>query len=74
MLSELGFLTEDEQKTHGDLPIIVEAVRVELDQHLATVATRASARFAPAERRVIIGDEMGLEDGRSAARCMYSKG
>jgi superfamily II DNA or RNA helicase len=66
MLAELGFITEDEQKTHGDLPEdIVEAIReLELDtQHLA-VSLRGyqsfGAKFALVQRRVIIGDEMGL--------------
>lgn len=66
MLSELGFITEDEQKTHGDLPDdIVEAVRmIELDTQELTASLRGyqsfGARFALAQRKVIIGDEMGL--------------
>lgn len=66
MLSELGFLTEDEQKTHGDLPDdIVEAVRkLELDTQHLSASLRGyqsfGARFALVQRKVIIGDEMGL--------------
>lgn len=66
MLSELGFLTEDEDAAHGDLPEeIVKAVR---DQALSGEHLTASlrgyqsfaARFALVQRKVIIGDEMGL--------------
>lgn len=66
MLSELGFLTEDEAKTHGDLPDeIVDAVRrLELDTEHLTASLRGyqsfGARFALVQRKVIIGDEMGL--------------
>lgn len=66
MLAELGFLIEDEQKTHGDLPDdIVEAVRsLELDTEHLTASLRGyqsfAARFALVQRKVIIGDEMGL--------------
>ena len=66
MLAELGFLTEDEQKTHGDLPDdIVEAVRkLELDTEHLSASLRGyqgfGARFALVQRKVIIGDEMGL--------------
>ena len=66
MLSELGFLTEDEEKTHGDLPEhIVEAVRrLELNTQHLSVSLRGyqsfGARFALVQRKVIIGDEMGL--------------
>jgi SNF2-related domain len=66
MLSELGFLSEDEQKTHGDLPEdIVEAVReLELDTEHLSASLRGyqsfGARFALVQRKVIIGDEMGL--------------
>ncbi|MFI0485777.1 DEAD/DEAH box helicase [Actinomadura sp. 9N215] len=66
MLSELGFLTEDEQKTHGDLPDdIVEAVRrLQLDTEYLSASLRGyqsfGARFALVQRKVIIGDEMGL--------------
>lgn len=66
MLSELGFLSEDTEKAHGDLPNeIVEAIRA---QDLRTEHLRASlrgyqsfaARFALVQRKVIFGDEMGL--------------
>ncbi|WP_066376446.1 DEAD/DEAH box helicase [Herbidospora mongoliensis] len=66
MLSELGFITEDEDAVHGDLPEeIIEAVR---DQALSGEHLTASlrgyqsfaARFALVQRKVIIGDEMGL--------------
>ncbi|MFJ2028692.1 SNF2-related protein [Streptosporangium sp. NPDC087985] len=66
MLSELGFITEDENAVHGDLPEeIIEAVR---DQALSGEHLTASlrgyqsfaARFALVQRKVIIGDEMGL--------------
>ncbi|WP_327045350.1 DEAD/DEAH box helicase [Microbispora sp. NBC_01189] len=66
MLSELGFITEDEDAVHGDLPEeIVKAVR---DQALSGEHLTASlrgyqsfaARFALVQRKVIIGDEMGL--------------
>jgi ERCC4-related helicase len=66
MLSELGFLTEDEQKAHGDLSDdIVEAVRrLQLDTEYLTASLRGyqsfGARFALVQRKVIIGDEMGL--------------
>ncbi|MFI5953041.1 SNF2-related protein [Cryptosporangium sp. NPDC051539] len=66
MLAELGFLTEDENAAHGDLPEeIIEAVR---EQPLRTEYLTASlrgyqgfaARFALVQRAVLIGDEMGL--------------
>lgn len=66
MLSELGFLSDDEEKSQGDLPAeIVEAIR---DLKLETSHLNASlrgyqsfgARFAIVQRKVIIGDEMGL--------------
>jgi superfamily II DNA or RNA helicase len=66
MLAELGFLTEDEQKAHGDLPDeIVQAVRaLELNTDHLTASLRGyqsfGARFALVQRKVIIGDEMGL--------------
>jgi len=66
MLNELGFITEDEAKMHGDLPSeIVEAVRAkELRQEVLTASLRAyqsfGARFALVQEKVIIGDEMGL--------------
>ncbi|MER7457496.1 DEAD/DEAH box helicase [Micromonospora sp. NPDC126480] len=66
MLSELGFVTEDDDASHGDLPEeIIQAVR---DQTLSGEHLTASlrgyqsfaARFALVQRKVIIGDEMGL--------------
>jgi hypothetical protein len=66
MLTELGFMTEDEKKMHGDLPEeIVEAVRAkELKRGFLTASLRTyqsfGARFALAQERVVIGDEMGL--------------
>ena len=66
MLSELGFLLEDEAKTQGDLPNdIVEAIRsFELDTEYLSASLRGyqsfGARFALVQRKVIIGDEMGL--------------
>lgn len=66
LLSELGFLTEDEEKTHGDLPAdIVEAVRnLALNTQHLNASLRGyqsfAARFALTQRKVILGDEMGL--------------
>ncbi|TKV28738.1 DEAD/DEAH box helicase [Arthrobacter sp. NamB2] len=66
LLAELGFITEDDQKAHGDLPDdIVEAVRrLELDTQHLSASLRGyqsfGARFALVQRKVIIGDEMGL--------------
>ncbi|ADU01204.1 DEAD/DEAH box helicase [Mycolicibacterium gilvum] len=66
LLAELGFITEDDEKTHGDLPTeIVEAVRrFELKGDYLTASLRGyqsfAARFALVQRKVIIGDEMGL--------------
>jgi superfamily II DNA or RNA helicase len=66
MLTELGFMTEDEKSMHGDLPEeIVEAVRAkELIRDYVTASLRAyqsfGARFALVQEKVIIGDEMGL--------------
>ncbi|MDO8148736.1 DEAD/DEAH box helicase [Isoptericola sp. b515] len=67
MLTELGFVTEDETKTHGDLPDeIVEAVRaMSLNtEHLRVTSLRGyqsfGSRFALVQRKVILGDEMGL--------------
>ena len=66
MLSELGFLSDDEEEGLGDLPAeILNAVR---DLKLETGHLEASlrgyqsfgARFAIVQRKVIIGDEMGL--------------
>ncbi|MBW9208654.1 DEAD/DEAH box helicase [Mumia sp. zg.B21] len=66
MLAELGFLVEDDAKTHGDLPDeIIEAVRaLELKGDALNASLRGyqsfAARFALVQRKVIIGDEMGL--------------
>ena len=66
LLAELGFVTEDTKKAHGDLPdAVIEAVRA---QELLTDNLKASlrgyqsfaARFALVQDKVIIGDEMGL--------------
>lgn len=65
LLSELGLITEDEEKAHGDLAEdIVRAVRAGTQDGVPVgfVArlSGAGARFAPVQRKVIIGDEMGL--------------
>lgn len=66
LLAELGFITEDAEKAHGDLPDdIVEAVRaLELKTEYLSASLRGyqsfGARFALVQRKVIIGDEMGL--------------
>jgi len=66
MLTELGFMTEDEKKMHGDLPEeIIEAVRAkELKRDFLTASLRTyqsfGARFALVQEKVVIGDEMGL--------------
>uniref|UniRef100_UPI001603356A DEAD/DEAH box helicase n=1 Tax=Nocardioides pelophilus TaxID=2172019 RepID=UPI001603356A len=66
MLSELGYLVEDEEASHGDLPPgLVESVREQaLRTEALTVALRGyqsfGARFALVQRKVILGDEMGL--------------
>uniref|UniRef100_A0A5Q5CBX9 SNF2-related protein n=1 Tax=Mycobacterium sp. (strain JLS) TaxID=164757 RepID=A0A5Q5CBX9_MYCSJ len=66
LLAELGFITEDDEKAHGDLPTeIIEAVRdLELKCDHLTASLRGyqsfAARFALVQRKVIIGDEMGL--------------
>lgn len=66
MLAELGFISEDQAKTHGDLPDeIVQAVReLQLNTEHLVASLRGyqsfGARFALVQRRVIIGDEMGL--------------
>lgn len=66
MLTELGFMTEDEKSMHGDLPEeIVEAVRAkELKRDYLTASLRTyqsfGARFALVQEKVVIGDEMGL--------------
>lgn len=66
MLAELGFVAEDENASHGDLPKeIVQAIRDQAlnGEHL-TASLRGyqsfGARFALVQRKVIIGDEMGL--------------
>lgn len=66
MLSELGFLSDDDEKSQGDLPTeIVEAIReLKLDTTQLKASLRGyqsfGARFAVVQRKVIIGDEMGL--------------
>ena len=52
MLSELGFLTEGEQKTHGDLPDeIVEAVRrLQLDTDYLSASLRGYQSFGARSR------------------------
>lgn len=66
MLTELGFVTEDEANMHGDLPAeIIEAVRAkELKRDALTASLRTyqsfAARFALVQEKVVIGDEMGL--------------
>ncbi|WP_203898757.1 DEAD/DEAH box helicase [Virgisporangium aliadipatigenens] len=66
MLAELGFLTGDEEATHGNLPEdIVKAVRDQpLNGEHLTASLRGyqsfAVRFAVVQRKVIIGDEMGL--------------
>ena len=66
LLSELGFITEDDEKTHGDLPDdIIEAVRaLELKTEYLSASLRGyqsfGARFGLVQRKVVIGDEMGL--------------
>lgn len=83
MLSELGYSTEDEAKSHGDLPQdIVEAVRAcELDTQHLTASLRGyqsfAARFAIVQRKVVIGDEMGLGktvEALAVLAHLYSKG
>jgi len=66
LLAELGFITENEEKVHGELPQeIVTAVRaLELRGDHLHVSLRGyqsfAARFALVQKRVLIGDEMGL--------------
>ncbi|MDV8002802.1 DEAD/DEAH box helicase [Rhodococcus sp. IEGM 1408] len=66
MLTELGYMTEDEKNMHGDLPAeIIEAVRaIDLKRTHLTASLRTyqsfGARFVLAQKRVVIGDEMGL--------------
>lgn len=66
LLAELGFITEDDESTHGDLPTeIIEAVRkFELKTDYLNASLRGyqsfGARFVLVQRKAIIGDEMGL--------------
>lgn len=66
LFAELGFTTEDPEKTQGDLPAeIVEAVRAfRLDTTHLTASLRGyqsfGAKFALVQGKVVIGDEMGL--------------
>ncbi|MDR1806981.1 MAG: ATP-dependent helicase [Propionibacteriaceae bacterium] len=66
LMSELGFLAEDEAKSTGDLPEeIVAAVRsFALDTQALHASLRGyqsfGARFALVQGKVILGDEMGL--------------
>lgn len=66
LLAELGFITEDDERTHGELPTeIIEAIReFELKADHLTASLRGYQRFAACfalvQRKVIIGDEMGL--------------
>lgn len=66
LLAELGLITEDEVKSHGDLPqSIVDAVRnFALDAQYLKASLRGyqafGAKFALVQKKVIIGDEMGL--------------
>ncbi|XKH57332.1 DEAD/DEAH box helicase [Citricoccus nitrophenolicus] len=66
LFAELGFTTEDPEKTQGDLPAeIVEAVRAfRLDTTHLTASLRGyqsfGAKFALVQGKVVVGDEMGL--------------
>src|SRR5690625_4467987 len=67
LLAELGFEQQIAQNTHGDLSeeLIGEIDRVEMDTTLLNIAALRSyqhfgARFAVRQRKVIIGDELGL--------------
>ena len=66
MLDELGILSEDRERTQGDLPAeLVESIRnQQLDVSLLSGSLRGyqafAARFCLVQRKVIIGDEMGL--------------
>ena len=66
MLAELGLVTENTERSHGDLPDdIVDAVRaLELRTDNLTASLRGyqsfAARFTLVQNKVIIGDEMGL--------------
>ncbi|MDN4474636.1 DEAD/DEAH box helicase [Demequina sp. SYSU T00192] len=83
LLAELGFLTEHEEKTHGDLPDeIVAAIRqTELDTQELTASLRGyqsfAARFVLCQRKVLIGDEMGLGktlEGLAVFAHLHAKG
>lgn len=83
LLSELGFLAEDEAKAHGDLPEeIVEAVRAtQLDTTFLKASLRGyqsfAARFLLVQKKVVIGDEMGLGktvEALAAVSHLRSKG
>ena len=76
MLSELGFLTEDEEKSHGDLPDeIIEAVRDARTRHRAPdgVAARLPELRRPLRPRAAQGDHRRRdgprEDRRGARRA-----
>ncbi|MBC9225937.1 ATP-dependent helicase [Aeromicrobium sp. 636] len=66
MLSELGFLPDDDKASEGDLPEeILDAIRdLKLEMSHLDASLRGyqsfAARFAVVQRKVIIGDEMGL--------------
>ncbi|WP_183093259.1 DEAD/DEAH box helicase [Nocardioides stalactiti] len=66
MLAELGFLTDEDETSHGDLaPGLVEKVREQvLRTEALTVSLRGyqafAARFALVQRKIVLGDEMGL--------------
>ncbi len=66
LLSDLGLLAEDDQKSLGDLPKhILEAIRkFKLSDKLLIGSLRGyqsfGARFALVQKKVVIGDEMGL--------------
>ena len=73
--SELGFLTEDEEKSQGDLPDGDRrrpSATSSWKQHLKASLRgyqASAARFALVQRKVIIGDEMGLGKTVGGARC-----
>lgn len=66
MLAELGFVAQDPERTHGELPSdVIDAVRaLELRTDNLTASLRGyqsfAARFALVQKKVIVGDEMGL--------------
>jgi len=74
LLAELGLTKQDQEKVHGDLPqAILNAVReLELNTDHLKVSLRGyqsfAARFALVQKRVLIGDEMGLGEDRRSAR------